>query len=214
MRKVLKYILILITILFFKILLTSILNLIIVFNYHNGVYNQNLIKVMYILNFNEPYIAYYNDGNIAYNLGKYDKAGEKYDKALNANPPKKRVCDIRVNLSLANINQIDFNDKAEAIFALEDIKDILYEDDCIDIDEKSSQLEEEIDELINQLKEDKRQKNNNTNSNNNNNNSNDKYENVQKQLQESRKNSNKERQSKLETYERIGNYKYYSGKRW
>ena len=49
-------------------------------DYKKQVYDSKLIKSLYIFNFNQPYIAYYNEGNILYNLEEYEKAKEKYEK--------------------------------------------------------------------------------------------------------------------------------------
>ena len=78
-------------------------------DYKKQVYDSKLIKSLYIFNFNQSYIAYYNEGNILYNLEEYGKAKEKYEQALSKRPAKGKVCLIRVNLSLAIIKAIDTN---------------------------------------------------------------------------------------------------------
>ena len=62
MKKILKIIFIILLIILIKLILSFSINEIIILNYNNKVYNKTLIKILYILNFNQPYIAYYNEG--------------------------------------------------------------------------------------------------------------------------------------------------------
>lgn len=116
----------------------------------NDTNNKTLVKALYLFNFNQPYIAYYNDGNILYKTEKYDQAIKKYQKALTKNPPQKRVCDIRINLSLAIIKKIDYTNYETAFNELEEAKNNLYNNNCASATDSSGnsqdaeKLEEEI----------------------------------------------------------------------
>lgn len=105
MKKIIKTILIILIIILTKLIFSYTVNEILIWNYKNKNYNSILIKTLYILNFNQPYIKYYNDGNILYKKEKYNEAIRKYNQAINKKPPKNKICDIRINLSLAMIKK-------------------------------------------------------------------------------------------------------------
>ena len=93
MRKLLKILVIILLIFLTRIFLSFIINEIIIYNYNHNKYNKYLIKSLYILNINEPYIAYYNHGNILFKRKDYKNAITKYEKALKSNPNRNRICD-------------------------------------------------------------------------------------------------------------------------
>lgn len=197
----------------------TITNEVIIMLYDKGTYSNILIKNLYILNINEPYIAYYNNGNINYQKKEYDKAIDNYNKALKNNPPEKKVCKIRINTSLAIINNIKVTDKELVLEELKKARSYLYENDCAheqDDNGKSKdaeQLEEEIKELERQVEEGK-EINNNSNSQNNSNSNQTNYENVEEQLREKQKQNNTTRSEETSQAENMGDYEYYRGKRW
>ena len=82
MKKILKITLIKLLLILIKLILSFSINEIIIRNYNNSIYNSTLIKSLYILNITEPYIAYYNEGNILYKKENYKEALNKYNKAL------------------------------------------------------------------------------------------------------------------------------------
>lgn len=197
----------------------NILNKIIVSSYENNIYNSNFSKILYVLNFNQPYIAYYNNGNILQKENKYDQAITSYKKALRKRVPKNKICDIRINLSLAIIKNISTKDKDKILKELRIAKNNLYENDCAHKDDdngyskQAEKLKNEIIELENSIK-------NNSESNSKDKNKNDeendeeKNKNIEEELLENRKKSESSRQSDLEHYENITDYDYYDGKRW
>ena len=219
MKKALKIILVIFLIIFLKLSFSYAINEIIIYNYNAGKYNNNLVKLLYVFNFHQPYIAYYNEGNILYQKNNYDEAIAKYNEALNKRPPLKRVCDIRINLSLAIIKNININNKTEDLQKLEEAKNNLYENNCANpIDDSGNskdaeKLEEEINELEKQLEDnsnDSSPDDNNTNGEEENKNT----QNIEEKLKEQKKKSNSSRQEDLTTYENMEDYEYYSGKRW
>ncbi len=218
MKKSLKILLIFLWIILFKFITTYTINEIIIFNYNHNIFNSLLVKSLYIFNFNQSYIAYYNDGNILYQNQKYDIAIKKYQKALEKKPPQNKVCDVRINLSLSIIKQIDTSDYKTAFDQLEEAKSNLYNNNCASQIDNSGyskdaeQLEDEIKTLQNQLN------NSSNNSQHDNDDDNNKEEdidsNIEEQLKEIEKNSNASRQSDIQDYENLGDYSYYSGKKW
>ncbi len=122
----------------------------------------------------QSYIAHYNNGNIHYQCGEYEEAIEDYKQALEANPPHEdEECDIRVNLALAIIGTLPEDYSApenieQSIQILEEARDYLLEEECAldegeGHDKDAQKLKEEIDALIEQLKQ---QQNNGGGSNN------------------------------------------------
>lgn len=112
----------------------------------------------------ETYIAHYNNGNIHYQCGEYEQAIEDYKQALEVGAPHEgEECDIRVNLALAIIGTLPENYSApenieQSIQTLEEARDYLLEEECAldegeGHDDEAQQLKEEIDKLIEQLKQ-------------------------------------------------------------
>lgn len=204
-----------------KFALTYVSNELIISDYNKNKYDNNLIYTLYFLNVSEPYIVYYNHGNLLYRLEKYDDAIDKYETALTKSPEKDRVCDIRINLSLSYIKTIDENDRSSALNILSKAKDILYEDDCASIEDdrgeskQAEKLEEEIKKLEAELKEGE-EENGNSNNNNNNNEEEKPVEekSVEEQLKEIQRQSHQSRQEEMEYNNALENYSYYSGQYW
>ncbi len=219
MKKILKIIFIILLIILIKLILSFSINEIIILNYNNKVYNKTLIKILYILNFNQPYISYYNEGNILYQTENYDKAIEKYNTAIEKKPPQNKICDIRINLSLATIKKIN-SDNYDTVFSqLEKAKNNLYNNNCAhEFDDNgysqdAEKLEEEIKNLQNQLS-DSSDSNQSNNSQENEKDNNEDYSDIEEKLKDIEKDANANRQSDLSTYENLNDYSYYSGKRW
>ncbi len=112
----------------------------------------------------EAYIAHYNNGNIHYQSGEYEEAIEDYKQALEANPPHEdEECDIRVNLALAIIGTLPEDFRApenveQSIETLEEARQYLLEEECAldegeGHDKDAQKLKEEIDALIEELKQ-------------------------------------------------------------
>lgn len=221
MKKILKLIFTISLIIFIKLTFIFILNEIIILTYNNNIYSSFLVKGLYFFNFNQSYIAYYNEGNILYKKKNYDEAITKYNKAINNNPPQGKMCDVRINLSLAMIKNIKSKDYKTVYDKLEDAKGNLYNNNCASpIDDSgysknAEKLEEEIKKLQDQL-------NTNSKGNSKNNNSDDEdedngkddYSEIEDELKEKEKEANANRHSDMLTYENMGDYSYYSGKSW
>ena len=220
MKKSLKVLVIFLCVILFKFIITYTINEIIIFNYNHNVFNSFLVKSLYIFNFNQSYIAYYNDGNILYQNEKYDTAINKYRKALEKNPPQSKVCDVRINLSLSIIKQVDTSDYKTAFNQLEEAKNNLYNNNCASqIDDSgyskdAENLEEEIKKLQNQLNNSSNDSQNDDNDDEDNNDNEEIDSNIEEQLKEIEKNSNSSRQSDMQDFENLGDYSYYSGKKW
>ena len=219
MKKILTIIFIILAIILTKLVLYFAINELIIFNYNNHIYNDSLIKVLYPLNYNQSYIAYYNEGNIMYRKGKYEEAINKYKKALDKKPPKKKVCDVRINLSLAMVYNITSTDKDEIYNELEKAKNVLYENHCADSEDNSGysqdaeQLEEEIKELQEKLNEQNNDQPDQPDDNTDPEPEED-YSDIEEQLAELERESNENRQENMTSYEYMGNYEYYDGKKW
>lgn len=216
MKKLFNSIVIILFIVFIKCIISSIINEIIIWNDKKNIYNKNLVKTLYILNIQEPYIAYYNEGNILYKMGKYEQAVSKYEKSLQKNPPKKRVCDIRVNLSLSILKQIDSSYIENAYDDLEKAKRNLYNNNCANerdnngYSREAEKLEEEIEKLQSQLNDFSKDTSNTLNEKSKSEESKD----IEKELKEIQKNANANRQKEMDTYENMDGSSYYYGKKW
>ncbi len=98
-----------------------------------GIYEHNPLG---FLGFTEPYVNYYNRGNIYYALGQYDLACQEYEKALQGRRLEEYSdCRLRVNYALAIVKQIDPNniteDNIDEVLAmLDEARDLLCEDGC------------------------------------------------------------------------------------
>lgn len=153
MKKVAKFTLIILIICLTKLLLDIFINSIIINNYNNEKYSVSLVKLLYVLNINQPYIPYYNEGTILYQLGKYEEATQKFETALEKKPKNKYVCDIRTNLSLSLLAQVDENSCETAPNDLKKAREVLEENNCSTDDEASKKLASEIKELEKKIKE-------------------------------------------------------------
>lgn len=221
MKNALKVVLVIILLLLFKFLITITVNEAIIRNYKKDIYKTNLVEILYTFNFNQPYIAYYNHGNLLYRKGNYEDAIERYDAALKKQPPKNKVCDIRINKSLAMIYNIKVTD-AELIYEeLEKAKNNLYQNNCATPDdspslsEQAEKLASEIQELQDQLKENSGgSSNSDPNEGEEDGDDTDGTETIEEELKENERNANENRQNDLTNYENLGDYEYYHGKRW
>ena len=121
---------------------------------------------LFIMNFPQSYIPYYNSGNAAYQNEEYDKAEEYYLDALKHSPPHRTdddyECNIRINLALSMLQQLDYNPDSDAaveklIEKLIEARNVLTETGCANPNDDgghnadAKQLKKEIDELIKKL---------------------------------------------------------------
>ena len=85
-KKIFIIVLVILSVLLLKLISNRIINNILITKYENGKYDATLGKLLTVLNISEPYVAYYNYGNILYNWGEYYAAEEKYKAALAEKP--------------------------------------------------------------------------------------------------------------------------------
>ena len=103
-------------------------------------------------------------GNGYYKTGNYERAEAYFRYSLTLDIPEGKECDVRVNLALSLIGQIDFegletnDDILYAISILEEAREVLLEVGCATDendghDPEAQQLKNEIDKKIEELKE-------------------------------------------------------------
>ncbi len=198
-----------------KLAFTYIFNEILISDYEDKDYSGNVEPLLFC-NVIQPYLAYYNMGNIHYQNGDYQSAINEYQKALDENPGHDEECSVRINMALAMIGMLgedyDSEEKIEgSIETLNEARKILIEEDCATDNsdghsETAEQLKKEIDDLIDQLKkkQEGQPENNNDPSNqpNEGEDEDDDYEqNIKEQLQQQQMDSYQERMEYLNYYE-------------
>lgn len=218
-----------------KLVSTYAINELFIINYNNADYSESIIKPLYWFNFIEPCNVYYNNGNVLYKTNDFNGAIEKYKKALELFPGDKKECKIRINLCLAMLKKINFNDIQEdniekILKDLGDAKEVLLEHGCANRNDNSGhnkdaiQLKKEIEEMENKLKELK-QDGEEESKDNDKKKDEDKSKEEQKgsdeieeKIKEIRKQGVEERQEKQEIIEKSKMLKeysiYYKGKKW
>lgn len=200
--------------------------------------NNSRENVLKILGFAQPYVAPYNEGNLAYEKRNYREAVIKYKKALEYSMPQKRECQVRINLALAIAMPVDqeyIENKGadEAIKVLESAIEVLTEKGCADHSdqqgqttaghsEDATQLKKDIEKYIEEIKQSQENKKDDKN-----NQPDDKDDPQEKEQQNN--NINDEKMNKInEAMQKSGNARnkelqyqndatdsdYYSGKTW
>lgn len=199
------------------------LNEALIANINNGNYSDSLVKMLYALNLEEPYIVHYNDGIRYYKLADFKNSQAKFEETLNHNPPEDRICDVRVNLSLSMLKQIK-KDDLNAGSKLQKAKEVLYENDCArrnDDNGKSNEaekLEHEIENLQKEQEDPSSDPNSDPsqdpNSNPDDPSANIDIKNIEQQLKDGEVTALKGRQKQLGQYKEWSGGGYYSGKTW
>ncbi|MCR5572474.1 MAG: hypothetical protein K6F57_01725 [Candidatus Saccharibacteria bacterium] len=221
-KKIIAAALIVVGFVLLKFVASFALNESLVANIDNGDYSDGLVKALYALNLEEPYVVHYNDGIRYYELADFKNSQAKFEEALNHNPPEDRICDVRVNLSLSMLKQIK-KDDLNAGSKLQKAKEVLYENDCAresDDNGKSNEaekLEHEIENLQKE-QEDSSSDPNSDPSQDPNSNPDDPtvdidIENIEEQLKNEKIDALKGRQQQLGEYREMGG-DYYSGRSW
>lgn len=134
--------------------------------YEEGDYTENY-NLLEVANINEPYIVYYNNGNVMYQRQDYELAIEYFEKALTKNPPEEKECLVRINLvlsKLALLGEDAFSPEKieDTIELLEECLNILSEKGCA-TDEgdghnnRAQRLYDEIKEMLDQAKQEQQQ---------------------------------------------------------
>ena len=193
-----------------------LLNEKVILEYEKGHDPSSYINLLYTLNLNLSYIDYYNHGNLYYQKEEYENAIDRYEIALTKNPPKKRVCDIRINLSLATVKLAIM--KKDTSY-LKKAREILYQDDCAheEDDTGSSKDAEKLEQEIKELEksvvgEDPENPDPNEDPNPDPEIPNEK--NIEEQLKQEIIQNNQIRNENIQTWENLNNYEYYNGKSW
>lgn len=198
-----------------KLAFTYIYNEYLIAKYNDKDYSLDVDPLLFA-NVIQPYLAHYNMGNINYQNGDYRAAIDEYKKALDADPGHDEECSVRINMALAIIGTLgdDYARKENveaSIEALTEARNVLIEEDCAadsgdGHNETAQKLKDEIDDLLEQLKEtqpDEPQQNNDPdNKPEEGKDDNDDYEqNIKEQLQQQQMESYGERMEYLEYYE-------------
>ena len=197
--------------------------------YYEGEYDTEEEEKLLNMNFPESYIPYYNLGNAAYKKGDYNSAIGYYNQALQNYPPEDKDCLIRINLALSLCNTIDFynldsQEKIDtALFVLYKARDVLLENGCAS-DEgdghnaDAQQLKEDIDEMIEKLKnpdggsgsdqpqEQPPQENNDDGSSGNSGGNNDKEKKIQNELEQNKKDAMEDRKDQQDDLSKWSDY--------
>ena len=232
-KKIIVYVFIaIVSIISLRFILSFGVNNIVIKLYENEKYSEDVVQTLFPLNFIEPYIAYYNYGNILYKQENYENAIIQYKIALKRFPPKDKECKIRINLALAMLKLIDFDhmSKDEILEWLNAAEDILCEKGCASKDDvnfhndEAQRLKDEIEKMKELL-------NNSSKSNDDTKTDEEDSKNTDDDLDiNEEKKRNKEIEEKLnemqkenqedrnETMQRVGNMTknsgYYKGKKW
>ena len=137
------------------------------------------LMLISIFNIYEPYIAPYNYGNYYYQKERYERAYEKYKKALSYNVPKKRLCSIDINIALSLIQLAnDEKNEQKSLAYYQEAKDYLrkclsiqkeeIDDDNAEDDSEISNQQKSADNLINDINNEISNKSNSGNDSGNN----------------------------------------------
>ena len=221
MRKVLTFIYLFILIVFLKLFITFVINEMYISKYNKGDYYKNLVKSLFVLNFSERYIAYYNYGNLLYQIGYFEDAINEYNKALELKVPEDRVCDIRINLSIATLSTMMDDMECEEKYEIyEKALDILYtngcaeEDDDTGISESAEKLEEEILRLYAEEKAICEQQGSSGKDDDKTDEEKEEDQKKHDELEDRNDSANESRQEELDEMEDYDDYEYYNGKKW
>lgn len=140
-----------------------VINFAAVQSYKHGNYSPSAEVFLSKVNIPEGYVPTYNAGNAFYRSEDYDNAISYYQSALESHPTEKKECDIRVNLALAMLHKIDWDNletekqKAAAARQLQSARNILCETGCADPygtnghDPEAEQLKQDIDKMLEEL---------------------------------------------------------------
>lgn len=127
--------------------------------YEKGTVTEKSFKKQGLI---QPYVYYFNKGNVYFGEEKYTQAVECYKAALKKNPPKEKECKIRINLVLSNLAMISLENLSEeereqVVVLLKDNISILTCKGCASEeregghDEEAQKLKNEIQDMIDQL---------------------------------------------------------------
>lgn len=146
----------------FKFAFTYGYNEWVISKYEEENYDENF-SLLEVANFNEPYIVYYNNGNVMYKRQDYEEAIKYYETALEKDPPEGKECPVRINLALAKLALLGDDAMApenleETIKVLKECLYILSEEECATDDgnghnNRAQRLYDEIKEMLEQAEQ-------------------------------------------------------------
>jgi tetratricopeptide (TPR) repeat protein len=196
-------------------------------DYKSEAYSGLNEDALFIMNFPQSYIPYYNSGNAAYQNEEYDKAEEYYLDALKHSPPHRTdddyECNIRINLALSMLQQLDYNPDSDAaveklIEKLMEARNVLTETGCANPDDSNGhnadaeQLKKEIDDLIDKLQTPPESQDNSDDQNNNSGSSgNDNSDEKQNSSQREQEIKDKLEQERKDSYKSMRDYQQFGG---
>lgn len=217
-KKILVGIYILMLLFCAKLAFNFIYNTVVIYRYHQYDYAVTM-KPLLTLNWNQPYIAHYNQGNIYYENHSYEDAILAYKEALSMNPPEEKECAIRINLALAMLGTMEedyasYENVDTSLEILTGARTVLLEEGCATENgdghsKMAEQLKEEIEAMIRQLEqqsgtETDEEKDTNKHNGEKQEEPEDTFEDdVKKTLQEKQSKANKERKESMEYYEEL-----------
>ena len=226
MKKTIIYIYVILIVLLLFFLFRYIVNERFISLYEDGKYDEKDILVLSFLNINESYIYHYNSGNLYYKNGEYNKAIEEYEKALELKPSEEKECDIRVNLALAKLQEIeddyDLSDSKieETLDILDDARDILLENDCATNDndghdDDAQDLKNDIDDFEDSLRRKQEETKKGDSDKDENNKKDEDDSKGREKIKEDKDGAYENRIEGLElTNSLLNEYEYYNGKTW
>lgn len=131
--------------------------------YHRGDYSGSGESSLLVMNVPEGWLPHYNLGNAAYQRENYDEAVSEYAEALTLHPSHPDECSIRINMALAMLKKIDFenleteNDQEMAVSQLLNARAVLTEENCAGENddnghsETAEELKKNIDDMLKML---------------------------------------------------------------
>lgn len=198
----------------YKLISNFIINESFINRYLEGIYEENKIKKLLVLNFFEPYVAHYNYGNLLYKINFPELAIEKYEKALKTAPKQKR-CNVYINISLSKVKlALEEKTLESRKSALKKAREVLYQEECAveGIEEGKSEEAETLEKEIKRLEEQKEESS--TKPTPEDQGEPAKPEEIEDELSERNKGGKEERNKSEKDRNNINNYSYYGGKRW
>lgn len=212
------------------------LNAVFVNSYHKGIYKDETESRLLNFNYPQAWLPYYNLGNSSYQQGNYDNAIMLYEDALEENPGHPAACSIRVNMALAMLQQIDFeNDSSESIVKqLLAARAVLTEDGCAGEtepdghSEEAEELKKNIDDMLEQMEnqgesdesdesdesEESDEEEQSEESESEEQETSQREEEIQQQLEDMMQENMEQRQETQEWYSQGDSYNQYNGKTW
>ncbi len=208
------------------------INAVFVNGYHDGRYLDDTESRLLNVNFPQGWLPYYNLGNSAYMQGNYDKAIMLYEEALAEGPRHPAACSVRVNLALAMLQKINFeqDDSESIVKQLLAARAVLTEDGCAGETEpdghspEAEELKKNIDDMLKQMNssgesgeeesEETDEQEESAEGQSEEQETSEREQQIRQQLEEMMQDNMEERQDVQEWHSQEGSYNQYNGKTW